>query len=132
MAEKLQEEFDGILAWAVRGCMAWQKSGLGEPDAVTQATAGWRTASDALGAFIDARCLIGPNYRIKASELYEAYTLWCEQTRKEAMGQRRWGMDLTERGYESGRVAGLAWWKGITLKPVDDEAVSSSTAVDDR
>ena len=34
LPEKLRGELSGILAWAVRGCMEWQRVGLAEPEAV--------------------------------------------------------------------------------------------------
>jgi putative DNA primase/helicase len=38
LGEKLRAELPGILAWAVRGCVEWQKDGLQEPDVVKNAT----------------------------------------------------------------------------------------------
>ena len=118
LPDKLQAELPGILAWAVRGCLAWQQDGLGEPDEVTQATAGYRAEMDVLGQFIEDCCLTGSNYRVKASELYEAYKRWCEQNGEHAAFQRPWGMALTERGFESGKVQGRSWWKGIALTSI--------------
>jgi putative DNA primase/helicase len=75
LPDKLHAELPGILAWAVRGCLAWQQDGLGEPDEVQQATAGYRTEMDVLGQFISECCLVGPHYRTKADKLYDAYKL---------------------------------------------------------
>ncbi|PLS83054.1 MAG: hypothetical protein CYG60_22800, partial [Actinobacteria bacterium] len=38
LPEKLQAELPGILAWAVRGCLDWQRDGLAEPEEVKAAT----------------------------------------------------------------------------------------------
>jgi len=38
LPDELRAEASGILAWAVRGCLLWQKEGLGEPPAVANAT----------------------------------------------------------------------------------------------
>jgi putative DNA primase/helicase len=120
LPDKLLAELAGILAWAVRGCLAWQQDGLGEPDEVQQATTGYRAEMDVLGAFIEDCCLTGPNYRVKASELYEAYKRWAEHSGESIDPQRTWGMALAERGYENGKVNGRSWWKGIALLQVDD------------
>ena len=34
LREKLEAELSGILAWAVRGCLEWQKAGLGNAPVV--------------------------------------------------------------------------------------------------
>jgi phage/plasmid primase, P4 family, C-terminal domain len=116
LPDKLQAELPGILAWAVRGCLAWQQEGLGEPEEVQQATAGYRTEMDVLGQFIAECCLVGPHYRTKAADLYGAYKRWCEQQGVPYDVQRTWGVALTERGYERKRgTAGSHWWLGIGL-----------------
>jgi hypothetical protein len=51
--EKLLAEAPGILTWAVKGCLAWQRDGLGEPAEVRQATEGYRSEMDVIGHFIE-------------------------------------------------------------------------------
>ncbi|MBV9452643.1 MAG: hypothetical protein JOZ19_00760 [Rubrobacter sp.] len=51
LPEKLKAELPGILAWAVRGCLDWQKNGLGEPEEVRAATEAYRAEMDVLVAF---------------------------------------------------------------------------------
>lgn len=46
LAEKLRNERPGILAWLVRGCLAWQKQGLNPPEIVKAATADYRDSED--------------------------------------------------------------------------------------
>ena len=55
LGRKLEAELSGILAWAVRGCQAWQREGLGMPAAVKAATEAYRAESDLLAAFL-AEC----------------------------------------------------------------------------
>jgi hypothetical protein len=50
---KLRAELPGILAWAVRGCLEWQRKGLDVPEEVTVATAEYREDQDFFGAFIE-------------------------------------------------------------------------------
>jgi P4 family phage/plasmid primase-like protien len=50
--QKLRAELPGILAWCVRGCLAWQRHGLGRPDMVITATETYRTEMDVVGQFL--------------------------------------------------------------------------------
>lgn len=46
LAEKLKSEWGGILAWAIEGCLQWQRIGLAPPPAVTGATAEYLDSED--------------------------------------------------------------------------------------
>jgi putative DNA primase/helicase len=37
-SDKLKDEWPGVLAWMIAGCLEWQRSGLAPPAAVTAAT----------------------------------------------------------------------------------------------
>ena len=56
LPEKLKAEADGILAWAVQGCLVWQQQGLGVPEEVKAATDSYREEMDILGEFLKDRC----------------------------------------------------------------------------
>jgi len=109
----LYGELPGILAWAVRGCLAWQQDGLEEPDPVTEATAGYRQEMDVLGAFFAECCILAPYAKVKASVLYKAYQDWCTTNGEHALVQRNFGMRLSERGLEHKREGTGYFWHGI-------------------
>jgi P4 family phage/plasmid primase-like protien len=117
LVQKLQAELPGILAWAVRGCLAWQKDGLGEPAEVTAATKAYREEMDALGEFFDDCCIIDRNVEAKAHDLYSAYVQWCDINGERPMGQRSFGMALRERGFAD-RKSGVKVWVGVGLAGV--------------
>ena len=71
-------EWPGILAWAVRGCLAWQRDGLGEPAQVTAATAEYRIEQDTLGEFFEQKCIIDPRAKVTRALLYSAYEAWAQ------------------------------------------------------
>src|SRR5438128_2727196 len=56
----LREEYPGILAWAVRGCLRYRERGLEPPKMIRAATAAYRQESDRLGAFL-AACTVSDN-----------------------------------------------------------------------
>src|SRR5690606_9649428 len=64
LKEKLQQESSGILAWLVRGFLAWQSSGLNAPDTVKAATETYREEEDTIGLFLADCCLIGSKYQV--------------------------------------------------------------------
>jgi putative DNA primase/helicase len=99
LQEKLRTESPGILAWAVQGCLEYQRSGLGEPSAVRAATEDYRADMDILAAFIDEDCVTAPGIWIKFADLYQGYVNWCQRSGVPAESKREFGNRLTERGY---------------------------------
>jgi putative DNA primase/helicase len=95
---KLRQELPGILAWCVRGCMAWQKFGLGTPDTVVTATAAYKQEIDEVGRFLADCTQTVPGTRVPAKDLYAAYRQWCQRADENLLSQQRFGRKLTERG----------------------------------
>jgi putative DNA primase/helicase len=118
LATKLAAEREGILAWAVRGCLAWQQSGLGEPAAVREATKEYRDEQDVIGQFLQETTFEACTAAAKASELYAAYVAWAKRTGEFAVNQRRFGKAMTERGYERYTNNG-PWYRGLGLVATD-------------
>jgi putative DNA primase/helicase len=118
---KLKEEAAGILAWAVRGCLDWQRDGLGSAKAIDDATAAYRTEMDTFGKFLEDRCVVGPYKTATYAELYTAFKSWSEESgEKYPMTKTAFGLRLAERdGLEEARqsVDGkrVRFWKGISL-----------------
>jgi len=97
LAERLQVKASGILAWLVRGCLAWQKEGLQPPDKVKAATEGYRKSEDLIGQFLEERCLLSAAASVKAGELYKAYKEWCEEMGHMAISGTEFGKSMRER-----------------------------------
>ncbi|MFC1902602.1 phage/plasmid primase, P4 family [Chloroflexota bacterium] len=112
---KLESELSGILTWAVRGCLEWQKYGLQEPKAVTNATSDYRHEQDILGDFIDDCCLLLPTAAVPKYGLKEAYETWCNSTGSQPASQKIFRARLIERGITEGKSGGTRYWKGIAL-----------------
>lgn len=115
MEEKLTAELPGILAWAVQGCLAWQRDGLTIPDAVRAATDEYREQQDTLAAWLGECCIVKRTADAKAADLYASYSEWCEANGERPEPQRRFGMRLTERGFQRQRRMVGIWWLGIGL-----------------
>jgi P4 family phage/plasmid primase-like protien len=118
---ELREELPGILAWAVEGCIRWQREGLGEPEAVTKATAAYRDEMDALGDFLADCCVLGENYQATVTELYNRYESWCTAAGENKQPARWLRQQLLERGISPGRDSNKRFWRGIGLIRADEK-----------
>jgi putative DNA primase/helicase len=118
LPEKLRSELPGILAWAVEGCLEWQRQGLQAPDEVRRATGEYRAEMDVLGAFLQDCCEKGAEHSTPARSLYDAYKLWCEENGERYETQRRFAGQLKDRGaFERRRSGpnGSYEWHGLRL-----------------
>jgi putative DNA primase/helicase len=130
LPEKLAAELPGILAWIVAGAVEWYASGLQAPRKVLAATADYRSAMDALAAFLADEAVITPRAEAPAEALYRAYVAWSEKTGERVMGQRALALRLGERGFKSEHRRTGNVWVGIGVRlPVDGPVVPPAPAV---
>ncbi len=120
LVDKLRDELPGILAWAVRGCLEWQASGLGEPVEVTKATADYRDESDLVGEFFRLRCVFGGKGDVETRKLLRAvYTEWCEENGFRPVDAKTFARKLRDRGVaDATKRDGLKFldaWRGVRL-----------------
>jgi putative DNA primase/helicase len=112
---ELKEELPGVLAWAVEGCLRWQREGLGEPEAVTKATADYREEQDAIAGFLSEKCVVGEHYQVTAKEIYYAYKTWCISNGEEALSAKWLGLQLRARGFLPDQDRKNRFYRGIGL-----------------
>ncbi|MBM4041585.1 MAG: hypothetical protein FJ290_24050 [Planctomycetes bacterium] len=111
-----------ILAWAVRGCLEWQRDGLRVPDAVTRSTDAYRDEVDPIADFIETCCeLAQPQmrdlYRVTAKQLRAAYICWTKEAGCRPLGPQHFASALREHGAEDGWDGSSRAWKGLRLRP---------------
>ena len=117
LTEKLLAERDGILAWAVAGCLAWQREGLKPPASVVSATEEYFESEDALGRWLDERCVRDANAKSLTAELFGDWKQWADSAGEFIGSQRRFSDLLITRGVEKWRnTAGVRGFRGIGLK----------------
>lgn len=116
LVERLLSEAPGILTWALRGCLDWQRDGLAEPDAVRSAVEGYKQESDELRPFFDDRCVFGADQSVRATLLYKAYRQWAKEIGidRDALSQTKFGTRIGEH-FASGRDVGGKVYRGIGL-----------------
>jgi putative DNA primase/helicase len=131
LQQKLLAERDGILAWAVQGCLAWQRLGkLDPPQQVLDATEAYFEGEDALGRWLEERCVLAANARSLTAELFNDWKLWADAAGEFVGSQKRFSDLLISRGIEKWRNAiGLRGFRGLGLKA---QTTPSYTAFNDQ
>lgn len=99
LGEALRAELPGILAWAVAGCLLWQRDGLAQPEEVSNATEAYRVEQDLLGNFLEEYCEIGEQYSASTPALYDAYKEWAKDSELHPVSKIAFGRQLEERGF---------------------------------
>jgi putative DNA primase/helicase len=114
LAEKLRAEASGILNRLLDGLRLWCDKGLIEPEAVTMATAEYRSASDPMGRFL-AMCITeSAGERVQSSVLYQVFEAWCKSSGETAWKQKGFSMAMEERGYKR-LHSNVTWFLDIKL-----------------
>jgi putative DNA primase/helicase len=125
LVEELRAELPGILRWAVEGCLAWQREGLSDTEAVAHAVAEYRAAEDRLAPFLDECCVVEPDGKISRPDLRRRYETWAQaNVEGKALGPREFTAQLRLKGavqkqIRSGGQA-VRGWVGIRLRHQDE------------
>jgi putative DNA primase/helicase len=121
LPSKLEAELEGILAWAVQGCLNYQTQGLGEPNEVKIATSSYRRDEDILADFIEDACILKPednDFVITKADMKVLYIQWCETNGVVTLGQKNFKTRLIEKGVRDGHTTDKKQraWLGIREK----------------
>jgi putative DNA primase/helicase len=69
-----------------------------------------------LAQFIEDRCTLHADLSAQATELYSAYTDWCDENGERAWKQRTFGMRMAEReGIEKKKKTDAYYYFGIGI-----------------
>ena len=111
--EKLVAEAAGILAWVVRGAVAYSREGLEPPAEVVAKTLAYFHEQDALSLWLDTVKQCPAKLGTAASALFAWFTSWCMNEGHGAAGPstpHAFGKALQTRGIEKARPAtGTVW-----------------------
>jgi putative DNA primase/helicase len=122
---RLRTEYSGILSWCIRGCLDWRKNGLIVPPSVAAATQAYQSEEDVLGEFIAENCVVGPNYRERASRLYERYSQAMDRAGVESkLSQTAFGRAMAERGFKKIKSSHTSYL-GIALRQTTKKKIST-------
>lgn len=119
----LRAEASGILAWAVRGCLEWQKRGLEAPAIVREATEEYQQGEDPLADFFDSRLVINADTAdsvVTFTKLYAAYREWATAqgiNDREKMTAKLFGNHMASRPFTRVKFGSAPAYKGFELAP---------------
>lgn len=126
LADKVQAEASGILAWLVRGCLEWQEQGLNPPAKVLEATAEYRRDEDLLADFID-ECGYIPEQKpedtwVNATFIYDVFRWWFKRniSAKKTIPQKTFGK-LMKKRFKHEKKGTYRYWGISVLQEVSDE-----------
>lgn len=122
LPDRLLTERDGILAWALAGCLEWQRVGLRPPAAVMSATDDYFEAEDAIGRWIDERCELGAGRREISNRLFADWKLWAEANGEYAGSNKRFAETLVARGFKRWRTGQARGFEGLGLRSSDSNS----------
>ncbi len=112
---ELLGESSGILNWLLDGLRDLDVNGLNPPAAVQSATDEYRSDSDLLEDFINARCTVGANLSTSTHDLWKAYSEYVANERGAYTSQRKLTTAMEERGFRQKRTNSSRQLEGITV-----------------
>jgi putative DNA primase/helicase len=115
---QFEDEKAGILAWMVRGCAGWHRTGLESPKEVIEATSNYRSEMDIIADFIKDRCTVGQDLSIEAPALYEEYQHWATKNGiRKPLAHLAFSNRLLEKGFTKRKRHGNVYtWFGIDIQ----------------
>lgn len=118
LGKTLAAESEGILAWLVRGAVAFHEGGLQPPEAVRAATDEYRDSEDSLAEFIEDRIVQVPGAFLPSRTLHETYRQWCDRTgipEARRLSQRSLTERCRDRGYTPRRTGSARGFANIQI-----------------
>lgn len=126
----------GILAWAVRGAVAWYAAGLQEPARISAETTAFRKESDRLGEFIaDNFTLTGEHLDVvKEPDVWRQYVAWCADQEERPIGKQNFLPMMRGRaGFTQDLRSGGRVFRGVKMLTDPERRAKEHKAVrDDR
>lgn len=115
-AEKLVEEAGpAIMAWAIQGAMMFAQNGyrLPVPEVVEEATDEYRQRENWLENFLEECCVMEPDARAPAGELYKEYREWAQRSGDYVRRSVEFSDAMAGKGFVKKVRDGRRFWLGI-------------------
>lgn len=116
LPERLLAERDGILRWALEGCLEWQCGGLKAPARVVSATEEYLESEDSLGRWLEDECIKSERATVATEELYQSWKTWAEKQGEYVGSMKKFAEDLLKRGFQRWRSGQRRGLRGLSLR----------------
>lgn len=117
-AEKLVEEAGpAILAWAIQGAMMFAQNGyrLPVPEVVEEATDEYRQRENWLENFLEECCVMEPDARAPAGELYKEYREWAQRSGDYVRRDVEFSDAMAGKGFQKITPKNRKTWVGLRI-----------------
>ncbi len=95
LSDRLLQERDGILRWAIEGWKRLNKRGrFIQPKSSEDISKQLTELSSPISVFIDECCVVGPGYEVPTADIYSAWCEWCSKCGNHAGNAATFGRDL--------------------------------------
>jgi putative DNA primase/helicase len=119
LPDKLKAELPGILAWMIKGCASWIERGLAPPPIVTDATAEYLAAEDAVSVWMEDAGLREPNAWETSNKLWTAWSSWADAAGEFVGTQKRFREQIEARGLQKADQRMARGYRGFRLFPAE-------------
>ena len=110
-----------IMKWIVNGAIRFYSAGytLEKPKCVLDATREYIEGEDLIGTFLSECCDTDPEAKVKSSDLFIRYQVWCGTQGLRPKCTRDFAKALEAAGIEKQRTKTCVMWKGLKLHEED-------------
>lgn len=123
LTEKLRPGYPAILRWMIEGCLAWKAHGLGDPNAVREASNDYFHSQDAVAHWLDDRTDRRQMARTRSGALFKDWKTWADERGIDVGSTKAFVQALKKRGWthKPTKIGGV--FKDLVLKGAAREAV---------
>ena len=116
-AKLVEEAGPAILAWALQGAKLFAQNGytIQIPDIVAELTEEYRNREDWLSNFLQECCILEPDARAPAGELYQLYREWAERSGDYVRRNVEFNSAIDGRGFRKITPKNKRVWLGLRI-----------------
>ena len=116
LEEKLKAEAPRILAWALQGCLDWQKHGLARPESVVVATNDYFLNQDVMGQWLEESCEVGPAFWDQPVPLFHSWTEYAKRAGELPGTAKTFRIALEKKGFPGVKSNGIRKHLGLVVR----------------